>query len=203
MDIRSAVQRIVTVVIIATGGATTCFASPGNIYSSEFDLPIPAETDSSIGWMDDALLEVPDHIIISDVDVGISVTHTNVFDLQIFLQSPSGTRICLNMYDSFEGFFAGENYTNTIFDDEAQSSISQAEPPFTGRFRPLDLYTLSEFDNEDAFGFWRLQIYDAFYYNSGTLDRVELMITTPESATAIFLIFGAGLLKLFCARQAG
>ncbi|MCJ7692318.1 MAG: proprotein convertase P-domain-containing protein, partial [Sedimentisphaerales bacterium] len=135
MDIRIAVQRIVTVVIIAVGGAATCFATPGNIYSYEFDLPIPAETDSSIGWMDEALLEVPDHIIICDIDVGISVTHTNVFDLQIFLQSPSGTRICLNMYDSFEGFFAGENYTNTIFDDEAQSSISQAEPPFTGRFR--------------------------------------------------------------------
>ena len=200
MDIRIAGQRIV---IIAVGGAATCFASPAEIYSYEFDLPIPAGTDSSMGWMDEVLLEVPDHIIICDVDVGISVTHTNVFDLQIFLQSPSGTRICLNMYDSFEGFFVGENYTNTIFDDEAQNSISQAEPPFTGRFKPLDPYALSEFDNEDAFGFWRLQIYDAFYYNSGMLDSVELMITTPEPTTTIFLILGAGLLKLFCARQAG
>jgi len=201
MDIRSAVQRIVTVVIIAAGGAATCFASPGNIYSCEFDLPIPAETGNTAGWMAEAILEVPDHVIVCDIDVGINVAHTNVFDLQIFLQSPSGTRICLNMYDSFEGFFAGENYTNTIFDDEAQNSISQAEPPFTGRFRPLDPYTLSEFDNEDAFGLWRLQIYDAFYYNSGTLDRVELMITTPEPATTLFLIFGAGLLKLFCTRR--
>lgn len=203
MNIRSAVQWIVIVVIIAVGDAAACFASPSNIYSCEFDLPIPAETDDTAGWMAEALLEVPDHIIVCDLDVGINITHTNVFDLQIFLQSPSGTRICLNMYDSFQGFFAGENYTNTIFDDEAQISISQAEPPFTGRFRPLDPYALSEFDNEDAFGIWRLQIYDAFFYNSGTLDSVELMITTPEPATAIFLIFGAGLLKLFCARQAG
>jgi hypothetical protein len=201
MDIRIAAQWIVTVVIIAVGGAAASFASPSNIYSYEFDLPIPAGTDSSMGWMDEALLEVPDHIIICDVDVGISITHTSVFDLQIFLQSPSGTRICLNMYDSFEGFFVGENYINTIFDDEAQNSISQAEPPFTGRFRPLDPYVLSEFDSEDAFGLWRLQIYDAFYYNSGMLDSVELMITTPEPATTMFLILGAGLLKLFCARR--
>ena len=202
MDIRKQVQRIVTVVIMMAGGTAPCFALPGNIYSGEFNLSIPAENDGSMGWMSEALLEVPEHIIICDIDVGISITHTNVFDLQIFLQSPSGTRICLNMYDPLEGFFEGENYTNTIFDDEAQFSISQAEPPFTGRFRPLDPYALSEFDNEDAFGLWQLQIYDAFYYNSGTLDSVELMITTPEPATAIFLIFGAGLLKLVYVRQA-
>ena len=124
------------------------------------------------------------------------MTHTNVFDLQIFLQSPAGTRICLNRYD-FHEFFEGANYTQTIFDDEAELSIKQAEAPFTGSFRPIEPYKLSEFDGEDNYGIWRLQIYDAWDWDTGTLDSFELIIATPEPAVAVFLILGAGLMNLF------
>ena len=107
------------------------------------------------------------------------------------------------MYNPFNEFFEGENYSQTIFDDEADISISLGEAPFTGRFRPREPYLLSAFDDEDVYGSWRLQIYDAFYYNTGTLDSFELIITnyTPEPATAILLTFGIGLVSLFIPRR--
>lgn len=174
------------------------FSDPAYIYTGDFNLRIPAEPDSSKGWMADAIIGVPDYIVISDLDAGISLTHTNVFDLQIFLQSPAGTIICLNTYN-FHEYFEGENYTNAIFDDEAEIPIEQGEAPFTGRFRPVDVdpyNKLSKFDGEDAYGSWRLRIYDAWDWDTGTFNRFGLMITTPEPATAIFLTLGVGLMRL-------
>jgi len=200
MDARSAVQRIVAILVIVAGACGDVYAGPVHIYGGEFGLPIldkPGPGNS----MTEAIIEVGVHYIISDLDVGISVTHTNVFDLQIFLQSPIGTRLCLNMYDFKDEFSEDQNYTNTIFDDEAPFSIKEATAPFTGRFRPIEPYKLSGFNGQDAYGIWRLQIYDMFDWDIGTLDSFELMITTPEPATAILLTLGAGLLLLLRHRR--
>jgi len=170
------------------------FSGPVYIYSGDFNLPIPAELNSTKGWMTDAIIKVRDYHIIHDIDVGINLTHTNVFDLQIFLQSPAGTRICLNMHN-YDEFFVGANYTNTIFDDEAIFSIKAGVPPFTGRFRPVEPYKLSKFDGQDAYGFWHLQIYDAFPPDTGTFNRFELTITAPEPATIFLLSFGVLTLR--------
>jgi subtilisin-like proprotein convertase family protein len=195
------VQRIGAILVIvagACGGAV--YAGHVHIYSGNFNLRIPAELSNSKGWMADAVIKVPDHLVISDLDTGISLTHTNVFDLQIFLQSPAGTRICLNMYN-YDEFFVGENYTNTVFDDEALLSIKEGNAPFTGRFRPVEPYKLSKFDGQDAYGSWRLQIYDAWDWDTGTFNRFELTITAPEPATAVLLTFGIGLVSLFKPRR--
>jgi len=152
--------------------------------------------------MDDAVIEITDHFTIQDLDVRINVTHTNVIDLQIFLQSPSRTIICLNMFDVYDldKFPRDENYKDfkdTIFDDEASVFVREAEAPFTGCFRPIEPYRLSKFDGEDSYGTWRLQIYDMWPTDTGTLDSFNLIITTPEPATAILLLLGTGLITLF------
>ena len=180
--------------IIALGACGSAFAGAVQIYGGRFNLRIPADPDGSRGWMADAIVEIKDSHIITDIDIAVNLTHTNVFDLQIFLQSPLDTIICLNMYDFRREFFNDPNYTNTIFDDEAEMPIEQAEAPFTGRFRPIKPYELSEFDDENTYGRWRLRIYDAFYWDTGTLDSFELMVTNPEPATAILLAFGAVLI---------
>ena len=203
MDARSTAQRIVSIVTILLTVSCPAFAGIIITYGGNFDLNIPAEPGATKGWMTDALIEITDHHLIRDIDVRISSTHTSVFDLQLFLQSPAGTGICLNMYNPFDEFFEGENYSQTIFDDEADISISLGEAPFTGRFRPREPYLLSIFDGEDAYGSWRLQICDMWDYDSGTLDSFELIITThtPEPATAVLLTFGIGLVSLFIPRR--
>ena len=208
MDARSAMQWIVAILVVVVGVSFPVFAGPVHIYGGDFNLPIPKLDSSdpyiSKGWMADAVIEILDHFTIHDLDVRISITHTNVFDLQIFLQSPAGSRLCLNMYNPFDEFFEAANYTQTIFDDEAETAIEQAEPPFTGRFRPkaIDAGNLLEiFDGENVNGLWRLQIYDMWDWDTGNLDSFELVITTPEPATAIFLILGASLVTLFKPRR--
>jgi len=196
MDARSAVQRIVVILLI-TGGACggTVLAGSVHVYSGDFDLPIPADTDSSQGWMADAVIEIPDHFTIDDLDVSITVTHTCVFDLQIFIQSPDGTTLCLNEYSIYE-YFEGENYTQTVFNDEAELPIEQGQPPFTGEFKPRTPNLLEVFDGQDSFGSWRLRIYDVWDADTGTLNHFELIITTPEPTTAVLLLLGIALLRL-------
>jgi subtilisin-like proprotein convertase family protein len=180
MEAHGSLQRLVVVLGVTLLFCVTACADSLHTYGRDFSLRIPADPDDSRGWMDDAVIEVPDHLIVSDLDVRINLTHTCVFDLQLFVESPVSTKICLNMYHADKEFFKGEDYTNTIFDDEAELSIQEAEPPFTGRFRPREPYKLSEFDGQDAYGTWRLQIYDQWYADTGTLNRFELMITVPD-----------------------
>jgi subtilisin-like proprotein convertase family protein len=152
-------------------------------YGGDFNLRIPADpnnTNATRGWMDDAVIQIPDHFTIADLDISITVTHTKVFDLQIFLQSPAGTRLCLNSYNLDE-YFNGENYTQTVFDDEAEIPIEQSLPPFTGQFRPESGTLLSSFDGQDAFGAWRLQIYDCWFADIGTLDNFQLVVNRAEA----------------------
>ena len=198
MNTRNAVQRIVEILVItAMASYSLVSANTVHIYSGDFDLPI-LDKPGPGSWVTEATIEIPDHFTIHDLDVGITLTHTSVFDLQIFIQSPDGTTLCLNEY-SFDEYFEGENYTQTVFDDEAELPIEQGQPPFTGRFRPkaIDpLNLLGVFDGQDSFGLWRLRIYDAWYADTGTLNHFELIITTPEPTTVVLLILGIALIRL-------
>lgn len=166
-------------------------------YGGPFDQAIPADPEASRGWMDDAIIDVPDHLTIEDMNVSVSLAHSYVFDLQLFLTSPSGTTVLLNAYDPFTDYFEGADYQHTVFDDEAEISITDATAPFQGSFRPSSEGSLTAFDGEDAFGCWHLQIYDAYYVNEGRLEAFGLiMTTTPEPATIVLLLAGLGLVGL-------
>jgi hypothetical protein len=202
MDARSVAQWIVVVFLM---GASFCFpagASTVHIYSRDFNLPLLDPTGDPTGpvyAMTEAAIEVNNPFIITDLDVQIDITHTHVFDLQLFLQSPNGAWVCLNKYE-FTEFFDGENYIDTIFDDEAKLSIEDANAPFTGRFRPEPGYLLGIFDGSNAYGTWRLQIYDMWPSDSGTLDHLELIFSVPEPASALLMTFGATILTV-CRRR--
>ncbi|NLZ07260.1 MAG: PEP-CTERM sorting domain-containing protein [Phycisphaerae bacterium] len=185
----------VSVLLVVAVWPGAVHADPVVSYGGPFDLPIPADSDATKGSMADAIIDVSDHCIILDLDVVVSVSHTQVFDLQLRITSPSGTTVVLNMYDPFNDYFEGADYSNTVFDDEASVSISEGQPPFEGRFRPIDIEGLSAFDGEDAFGQWHLQIYDAYYMDTGSLTFCELVITAPEPSAALLLLLGAGLLR--------
>ncbi|MHC4573834.1 MAG: proprotein convertase P-domain-containing protein [Planctomycetota bacterium] len=202
MDARNRAKWIVAIAIVPAAGAffPAAHAQMVYVYGGDYNLPI-SDPPGPHREITEAAIQVPDHFIISDLDVRINITHTNVFDLQLILQSPRGNRILLNVYDPEKEFGEYENYSGTIFDDEAEFSISEGEPPFTGRFRPRPPNLLSVFDGRDAFGTWTLQICDMFDWDSGTLDSFELVITTPEPTTAMVLTLGAALMVLLRPRR--
>jgi len=211
MDARSAMQGIVAILVVVVGVSFPVFAGPVYTYRGDFNLPIPkldsSDPDISRGWMDDAIIEIPHHLIIDDIGVAISLTHDGLFDLQILLQSPAGKNVVLNLAGNLAFIVRGEDdhftaYGGSVewfFDDEADVSIEEATEPFVGAFRPA--WNLSLFDDEDACGTWCLQIHDRYYAHTGTLNSFELVITTPEPATAILLLLGTGLITLFKPRR--
>jgi subtilisin-like proprotein convertase family protein len=99
-----------------------------------------------------------------DLDVSIDITHSSVGELRLILLSPDkGTSI---LSDRNGG--NGDNYTQTIFDEQALTSITTASPPFTGRFRPQ--MSFDGFLNKPATGQWELRIYESGVPNAGTLN---------------------------------
>jgi subtilisin-like proprotein convertase family protein len=200
MDAQSTLRWIFSFFFMLVVFSPAVFAGPTFRYGGEFNLPI-LDKQGSDGSITEAFIPVPDHLTVYDLDVAIDVKHTNVFDLQIFIQSPVEARICLNMYDVEKDFFKGADYVQTIFDDEAEIPIEQAIAPFTGRFRPKAGNLLSIFDGQDAYGIWRLQIYDMWYWDTGNLERFELIITVCEPTSLTLLALGTCLTILFRRRQ--
>jgi len=181
-------------VALVAGLCVTARADVVCTYSRSFNLRIPASNPATEGWMNDAVIDVPSHLIIEDLDVSVDLTHERAFDLQLYVESPSGSIVLLNMYDSDTEYFNGEDYQGTTFDDEAGAPIENASAPFTGRYRPLEGNLLSTFDGQDAFGNWRLCIYDAWQADTGRFNEFTLAITVPEPATATLLLLGLPLL---------
>ncbi len=91
---------------------------------------------------------------IDDVDVLLYIVHDNVEDLDVFLTSPSGTRV--ELFTDVGG--TGDNLVATTLDDQAYASIAGGSAPFRGRFRPEG--SLDRFLGEDANGVWTLEITD-------------------------------------------
>lgn len=106
---------------------------------------------------------------IVDVDVELNITHTFDGDLDIFIEFNS---VCVAL--SLDNGGGGENYTNTVFDDEATVDIGTGSAPFTGSFRPDS--PLSAFDGMSMTGDWTLYVSDDAGSDTGTLNSWGLRI---------------------------
>lgn len=120
-----------------------------------------------------SLIQVPTQISrITDVNVSLSLTHSFLPDLDIFLISPSGTRIEL-VTDPISN---ETSMTDTIFDDQARIGILEGTAPFTGRFRPEG--HLDDLNGENPGGVWTLEITDDNVRHFGQLISWGLSIET-------------------------
>jgi subtilisin-like proprotein convertase family protein len=137
------------------------------------DVPQPLIDEASV--KSELLVETVREIL--DVNVTLDISHTFDADVNVFLISPSGTRV--ELFDDIGGF--SDNFTNTTLDDEAPTSIGSASAPFTGTFRPQQ--PLSLFDGENAIGTWILEVTDDASTDAGVLNSWSLAITGSEQST--------------------
>jgi subtilisin-like proprotein convertase family protein len=100
---------------------------------------------------------------IQDLNVTLDIQHEYDADLDVYLISPTGTRVKLFA----DVGTSGDDFHLTNLDDEALISIDDGAAPFTGTFRPQE--PLSTFIDEDAFGTWTLEITDDAAGDHGTL----------------------------------
>ncbi|MEO8493491.1 MAG: GEVED domain-containing protein, partial [Planctomycetota bacterium] len=106
----------------------------------------PVQSTLTISGMNTAPLQ--------DLEVNLNVSHPIAGDLQLFLVSPTGTRVEL-----FRNVGGNQpNFTNTRLDNEASRSILTAAAPFTGTFRPVG--SLATLIGENPNGNWILEITD-------------------------------------------
>ncbi len=117
-------------------------------------------------------LTVADTGTIADINVKLSINHTWAADLDIFITGPTGTKITL----STDNGGNSDNYTNTVFDDEAAVTVVGSAAPFTGSFKPEG--ALSGLDTKAINGTWTLTVTDDGTDDIGTLTAWSLEITT-------------------------
>jgi len=100
---------------------------------------------------------------ITDLNVTLSFQHQWLGDLDVYLISPSGKRV--ELFTDLTN--NGTLMTNTVFDDQANSSILTGSQPYTGRFMPEG--KLSDFIMESTAGTWLLEVNDD---NSSDIGRL-------------------------------
>ena len=130
---------------------------------------------------------------ILDIDLALNIEHTSICDLQIFLQSPSGTAACINSYDVYTPFVAGrKNFYWTIFDAESPISIDSGKPPYTGLYRPNGPDSLTVFYGQQSYGTWQVRVIDRIIADTGTFKSVRLDFhINPEPSTALLFLLSA------------
>ncbi|HEY4309282.1 MAG TPA: proprotein convertase P-domain-containing protein [Pirellulales bacterium] len=109
---------------------------------------------------------------ITDINVSLTLHHTNDSDLNVTLISPDGTYVPLINHSGG----SGANFINTTLDDQAIKAIGSGTAPFTGSFKPASV--LSALNGKNPNGTWKLLVSDTVSGNSGTLDSWSLKITT-------------------------
>lgn len=120
---------------------------------------------------------VGDSYSLVDVNVvNLNITHTYDSDLQTELISPAGTTILLfNAVGS-----DGQNFVNTVLDDQADQPIDLGAAPFSGRYRPQA--PLAPLNGQNAAGQWQLRISDTAENDVGTLTGWGVELCRAESA---------------------
>ncbi len=148
---------------------TTLSISNPEISAENLPLPI-ADGTSTAESITETTFMIADNLTILDLNVFINLTHTYTNDLTIKLISPAGTSITLVQNKGG----SGNDFTNTIFDQEAPSSIASGSPPFTGPFIPEG--DLSVLYGTMSRGVWRLRIEDNYVEDIGTLLEARLQL---------------------------
>lgn len=104
----------------------------------------------------ESVITINNNVKITDLNVKVNIQHTYVKDIIMSLIAPDGTEVIL----AKENGGSGHNFTNTVFDDDASTSIAAGKAPFTGSFKPIG--KLSNFNGMNPTGDWKLKLVDTY-----------------------------------------
>jgi len=86
---------------------------------------------------------VSEGVTVGDLNATVNLNCDDATQVSLFLESPEGMQVTL----VGNAPAAGSHFTNTVFDDEAGTSIYDGAPPYTGVFRPDGLLSVLESTN--------------------------------------------------------
>ena len=159
------------------GGAYYTFTTIKNVTPNYLSNDTPMAIPDNLPAGAASTINVPDYKPVVGLKVRLNVTHTYDGDLTITLTPPVGAPITL--YNRVPNT-SGNNFTDTVFDDAAATSITDGAAPFTGTFRPSS--PLSAALGINAAGLWTLKLVDAASGDSGTIDSWTLSLIYPAAS---------------------
>lgn len=114
--------------------------------------------------------------------VTINISHTQDKDIDCFLAAPDGTLIELTT----DNGGTGDDFTNTVFRQDASTSITAGTAPFTGTYKPEgELWRVN--NNQNANGTWQLRVIDdANNFIAGSLINWSVKFSSTPALTFIF-----------------
>jgi subtilisin-like proprotein convertase family protein len=151
--------------------ATFTVTAPAGTFTNPTSMAIP---DLGIAI---SPITVPQDVTVRSIQVRINIQHPFDGDLYIHLVAPNGIDILLSNRKGG----AGDNYQNTLFDDNAPTSIRNGTAPFAGSYQPES--QLSNLIGMDAKGTWRLWVEDRSAGDVGTLLSWSLYINVNAPAS--------------------
>ena len=136
-------------------------------------IPIAATGANTI----ESIINVPslEEIEVEEICVLMDLDHTYTGDLRISIFSPDNKEV--QLVNSQGG--SGDNFRDSIFDDNAATDISDASAPFTGRFQPIG--NLSDFKGINPTGNWRLVIRDQANLDGGVLNSWSIALKSSDT----------------------
>ncbi len=159
--------------VAATGTVTTNLGTTNPVtwtysYATPTLIPDP-------GTIASALWVTPTDMI-ADVDVSLNLTHTWDGQLVLTLTAPFSRSVLLIGRRGGDG----DNFTDTVLDDEAALPIVSGTAPFSGRYRPEQ--ALSRLDGYSPQGPWTLSVADIASGEVGTLLSWGITVTLNGGA---------------------
>lgn len=103
-------------------------------------------------------IDIKEDFLIADLNVQLSITHSQAGQLDAYLTGPGGERI--ELFTEVGGH--DDNFNDTIFDDQASEPIVKGRAPFEGSYIPEGLLKqqpgLSTYNNKSIQGVWQLVV---------------------------------------------
>src|SRR5579871_1389555 len=127
-------------------------------------------------------IDVPDDFLIQGATLTLNISHPSDADLEAVLIAPDGTQIALFTKLPAKTGNSLADFTNVIFDDNANETIQQGGPPYFGRFQPQQ--PLSQLDGKNAFGRYTLVIKNDGT-NPGQLNSWSLTLKKPVPVSGL------------------
>ena len=142
-------------------------------------------------------LTITSNVTIKDLNVQVNASHTYDSDVRMTLIAPNGVKVILFNHRGGNG----DNFADTIFDDEAANSIYRGTAPFAGSYKPE--YVLSKFEGKSAKGTWKLVIEDTARFDTGRLNAWSLTIdgTTKTASQSMDTTASSQAPPQICNRQ--
>jgi subtilisin-like proprotein convertase family protein len=129
---------------------------------------------------------VPHAYTIIDLDLQLDIRHSFDADLSLTLVSPAGERIQL----ASNAGGSGQDFRQTVLDDEATTAIKFGAAPFQGNYRPTE--PLNTLDGKDISGTWTLEIVDNTPGDTGVLESWSITVKggTPDNRPPVINAIG-------------